>query len=294
MKKVFGLLAICTALVLATASLAWAQTYTTVTFPGAVFTSLNGGPNPQGTAVGSEGDTSGLFHGFTWTAGVFTTFDPPGSVLTTPNYISPQGTIVGQYLDAANVSHGFVLKGGSYTIFDYPGAAGTALTGLNPSGVLSGFFCTDPACGSLGAASTNHSFIVSTGGTITTFDPPGAVSSQASTISPSGTIVGAYADSGGATHGYTLYQGTFTTQDFPGAVGFTFDGGNNPQGQIAGAYRDSGGVLHSFLLSGGVYTSFDPPGTGTLSDAAGINPGGVIVGLYRDTAGVFHGFVRTP
>ncbi|HKD84709.1 MAG TPA: hypothetical protein VKB58_08175 [Terriglobales bacterium] len=293
MKKLFGFLGICTALVLATASFAWAQSYTTVDFPGAVFTSLNGGPNPQGTAVGSEGDTSGLFHGFTWTAGVFKTFDPPGSILTTPNYISPQGTIVGQYLDASSVSHGFVLKSGSYTIFDYPGAAGTALTGINPSGIMTGFYCSDPACGSLGSASTNHSFIVSAGGTITTFDPPGAVSSQASTINPSGTIVGAYVDGGGTSHGYQLYQGKFTTQDFPGSI-FTFNGGNNSLGQIAGVYRDSAGVFHSFLLSQGVYTSFDPPGAAGFSDAAGINPDGVIVGLYADASGVFHGFVRTP
>ena len=80
---------------LATWSIASAQTYTTVDFPGAVLTTLNGGPNPQGTNIGSYTDTGGITHGFMLQKGVFTSFDPPGSVTTTPNWISPQGVIVG-------------------------------------------------------------------------------------------------------------------------------------------------------------------------------------------------------
>jgi len=178
------------------------------------------------------------------------------------------------------------------TLVHFPGAAGTALTGLNPSGELAGFYCSDPACGQTGNGSTNHSFVVSKQGTFTSFDPPGAVSSQASGVNPSGTVVGDYTDSGGVTHGYQLYHGTFTTNDFPGSV-FTFDGGNNPEGDIVGVWEDTGSVFHSFLLSHGTYTSFDPPGA-VFSDAAGINPGGVIVGVYFDSGDVEHGFIRTP
>jgi hypothetical protein len=199
---------------------------------------------------------------------------------------------VGAYNDASGVSHGFVLNGGKYTTVDFPGAAGTTLTGLNPSGEMSGFSCSDPACGTTGNPSTNHSFTVSKKGVFTSFDPPGAVSSTASTVNPSGTVVGAYRDSGGVTHGYQLYHGTFTTNDFPGSI-FTFDGGNNPEGNIIGAWTDTGNVTHAFLLSHGVYTSFDPPGA-ILSDASGINPGGVIVGIYVDSANATHGFIRTP
>jgi hypothetical protein len=276
----------------ATLSIASAQVYTTIDFPGATATTLNGGPNPQGTSVGSE-TTSGVTHGFTLTSkSVFTAFDPPGSTLTTPNFISPQGTIVGAYNDASNVSHGFVLNDGQYTTVDFAGANGTTLTGLNPSGEMSGFSCSDPACGTTGNATTNHSFTVSKKGVFTSFDPPGAVSSTASTVNPSGAVVGAYTDSGGVTHGYLRYHGTFTTNDFPGSI-FTFDGGNNPEGDIVGLYTDTSSVSHSFLLSHGVYTSFDPPGA-IFSDAAGINPGGVIVGIYVDSANAVHGFIRTP
>ncbi len=294
MITVFRFVKMCTILVaFATLSMVWAQTYTTIDYPGATATTLNGGPNPQGTAVGSWTDTSGVTHGFTLSKkGVFTSFDPPGSTLTTPNFISPQGTIVGGYNDAGNVAHGFILDGGKYTTLDYPGAPGTNLTGLNPSGEMSGFYCSDPACGTTGNATTNHSFTVSKKGAFTSFDPPGAVSSTASTVNPSGAIVGAYTDSGGVTRGYLLYHGTYATIDFPGST-LTFAGGNNPEGDIIGEYIDAAKVAHSFLLSNGVFTSFDPPGA-TLSDASGINPGGTIVGLYVDSANAVHGYIRTP
>jgi hypothetical protein len=291
MIKVFRFLAMCTISV-ALASIAWAQTYTTIDFPGAIATSLNGGPNPPGTSVGSYTDTSFVIHGFTLTkGGVFTSFDPPGSTLTSPNFISPQGEIVGSYLDASGVSHGFVLNGGKYTTVDFSGAPGTTLTGLNPSGEMSGFSCSDPACGNTGAPNTSHSFVVSKRGVFTSFDPPGAISSNASTVNPAGAVVGAYTDNAGNGHGYLFDHGKFTTIDFPGAI-FTFAGGGNAEGDIIGVYIDTAGVGHSFLLSKGVFTSFDPPGTVGFSDATGINPGGIIVGVYFDSAVVEHGYIR--
>lgn len=294
MNKIGRFLAICVVTVaFASWSSAWAQSYTTIDYPGAVATTLNGGPNPQGTAVGSWTDSGGLTHGFTLSKhGVFASFDPPGSTLTTPNFIDPQGEIVGAYNDAGGVSHGFVLNNGQYTTVNFAGAAGTELTGLNPSGEMSGFSCSDPACGSTGNPSTDHSFTVSKRGVFTSFDPPGAVSSTASTVNPSGAIVGAFTDGGGVTHGYLLYHGAYTTVDFPGSI-FTFAGGNNPSGAVVGEYIDTANVAHSFLLNNGTFTSFDPPGA-TLSDASGINPGGVIVGIFVDSTGNVHGFIRTP
>lgn len=269
-----------------------AQTYRTFDYPGATLTALLGGPNPQGTSVGFYVDTAGVTHGFILDShGVFTSLDPPGSTLTTPNFITPQRVIVGAYNDAMNISHGFVLDGGKYATIDFPGAAGTTLTGLNPAGDMSGFSCSDAACGSTGATSINHSFVRSKAGGFTGFDPPGATGSQASTITPAGKVVGAYVDNAGVTHGYVFYKGAFSTTDFPGAT-FTFNGGVNPESSIIGAYR-VGTVQHSFLLSHGTFVSFDPPGS-TLSDATGISPNGTIVGLYQDSAGVIHGFIRSP
>jgi hypothetical protein len=93
-----------------------------------------------------------------------------------------------------------------------------------------------------------HSFVVSKKGVFTSFDPPGAISSIAATVIPSGSVVGAYTDSGGVGHGYLRSHGTFTTIDFPGAI-FTFVGGANPEGGSVGEYIDTAGVAHSFLLA---------------------------------------------
>lgn len=289
MIKVFRFVAIGTiSVALATLSTASGQTYTTIDFPGAVATTLNGGPNPQGTSVGSYTDTSNVTHGFTLTKkDGFSSFDPPGSTGTTPNFITPQGVIVGGYLDSTGASHGFILDNGRYTTVDFPGAPGTVFTGRNPSGEMSGFWCVVASC----ATGVDHSFTISKKGGFTSFDPPGAVSSTASTVNPSGAIVGAYTDGAGVTHGYLLFHNTYATIDFPGSI-FTFAGGNNPEGDIIGEYIDTANVAHSFLLSNGVFTSFDPPGA-ILSDASGINPGGIIVGIFEDTSAAVHGFIRT-
>jgi hypothetical protein len=274
---------------LATSFVAWAQSYTTVDFPGATATLLTGGPDAQGTLIGQE-TTAGVNHGFTLTAqGVFAAFDPPGSIFTIPNFITPDGTIVGQYEDGSNVEHGFILHRGRYTIFDVPGAPASALSSLNPEGEMTGFTClVDRTCEN----PPYESFVVSRQGEITSFNPFGAPSSFASVVNLSGELIGTYTDSSGATHGYILRHQTFARNDFPGAI-LTFNGGLNPQGDIVGLYTDTSNVTHSFLLSDGRYTGFDPPGA-VYSDAAAINACGIIVGFYVDSAGVAHGYIRTP
>src|ERR1700748_299958 len=146
MIKAFRPMAICAiSVAFATSSIASAQSYTTVDFPGADFTFLNGGPNPEGTSVGFYG-ASGVIHGFTVKKGVFTSFDPPGSTATLPAWISPQGVIVGSYVDSGGTVHGFILDGGNYTTVDFPGAAGTSLSGLSPSGEMAGSSCEVADC----------------------------------------------------------------------------------------------------------------------------------------------------
>jgi uncharacterized membrane protein len=289
-NKLFRFLAMCAiSLAFATLSMAWAQTYQTINFPGATATLLIGGPNPQGTSVGIE-TTAGVQHGFTLTAaGMFTVIDPPGSTSTAPNYIDAEDVIVGNFSDASNVTHGFILYRGHYTTFDVPGALATVLSGVNPAGEMTGFTClVDPTC----ETPPYESFTVSSRGKITSFNPFGAPSSFASGVNPCGTVVGTYTDSAGVTQGYELYHGNFTSNNFPGSI-LTFNGGINPQGEIVGFYTDTSNVTHSFLRSHGTYTGFDPPGA-TYSNAGGINASNTIVGFYVDSANVAHGYIRTP
>ena len=290
MDKAFRLLAICTiALAFAAASIAWAQTYMTVDYPGATDSSLNGGPNPQGAAVGSY-DAPGIAHGgFVYYRGTFTPVDVPwaGPDGTIPFAITPEGAVVGGYLDRDDNEHGFLLQNGRYSTIDYPGAAQTEIDGISPSGEMVGTICVDADC------NDERSFLRSRTGQFISFRPPGAQASWSGPINPPGVSVGAYYTDSGE-HGYVQYRGRFATIDFPGPGNYgTACDGINPQGDIVGWYHDSSGARHGYLLRGRIFTSFDFPGA-TATSAQGINSRGTIVGAYGDTAGHVHGFVRTP
>jgi len=85
---------------------------------------------------------------------------------------------------------------------------------------------------------------------------------------------------------------TYTTIDFPGAVG-TLAVDINDLGQIVGRYIDSAGVNHGYLLNNGVFTSITFPGA-SFTRAIGINRNGDIVGSYStpsDKGPGEHGFL---
>jgi len=297
--RLFRFFATCTiSFALTTFSTASAQTYTQIDYPNALVTEISGGPNVEGTAVGLWLDSNSVFHGFSVTSeGVFRSFDPPGSILTVPAFINYQGVIVGVYLDSSAVSHGFILAAGKYTVVDAPGAAGTTLSGVSDIGELSGYTCTDPGCGNTGNATTNESFVLSRLGTYTFFNPPGATSSSASTVSLDGAVAGAYTDDvGELNHGYLLSHGKYTTLDFPGATTGTFAGGGNLSNEVVGIYNYLNCTTdcnHAFWWQNGVFKSFDYPGA-VLTEGTGINSLGVIGGLFTDSSGNTHGFIRTP
>ena len=51
----------------------------------------------------------------------FTTFDPPGSLVTNPTSINSAGVVTGWYQDASG-THGFLLAKGAITTFDVTGS----------------------------------------------------------------------------------------------------------------------------------------------------------------------------
>jgi hypothetical protein len=98
------------------------------------------------------------------------------------------------------------------------------------------------------------------GGTITTFDAPGAGTglgqgTDCTAINPEGEIAGIYYDTNDVAHGFVRDRnGAITTFDVPGAGAGPGEGtvpaSNNPAGTITGFYIDANDADHGFLVEG--------------------------------------------
>jgi hypothetical protein len=153
--------------------------------------------------------------------------------------------------------------------------------------------------------------------TLTTFDAPGARSSDRNSLCPGegtypesinlfGVITGTYYDAEGVGHGFVSYppytRTTFTSFDAAGSID-TLPSSINLEGVVVGYFSDASGVNHGFV-SHPPYTTvtpFDAPhacssdsnpacsGNGTV--AYGINVEGMFTGYAADATGHRHGFV---
>ena len=263
----------------------WAAVYKTIDFPGAIYTSVNGGPSPKGDVVGTYIDSGGKVHGFIGgNKGTFTTIDYPGATNTQVNgWVNPRGDVVGQYRDTANKTHGFLLdKDGNFSTVDYPGSTSTVLAGINPQGQMIGTFCTTIHCGA---------FTVDNG-VFTELTTAGATITSGATISPSGATVSACSVSGKGKI-CLIDNGNLTLVDFPGSPFGSSPGAGNPENDVVGGFTGKDNVVHGLLWSNGVYTQLDVPGA-IYTYATGISPEKYVVGQYLDTAGKSHGFIVRP
>src|SRR5262245_45632103 len=75
---------------------AGAPNFTTLDFPGAVFTAADD-INDSGQICGWYIDTSGVFHGFILDAGLYTSIDFPGAGHTSVLGMNAHGDVVGAY-----------------------------------------------------------------------------------------------------------------------------------------------------------------------------------------------------
>jgi hypothetical protein len=317
-------------------------TFTTFDAPDAGSTS----PGIEGTmpfAVDSNGDVTGTYidanhayHGFVRSAdGTITEFDAPGAPTNVANRgttalgINDSGQIVGIYstgsFDTASTYYGFVRAAdGTVTTLTEPDAGsgenangskqGTVATAINASGEITGFY--------VDSSGNQHGFVLSAGGTYTSFDPAGSTSSgdksvvtgtSPVSIDAAGDVAGSYTDSSSLRHGFVrTANGTITSFDAPGATttaGSSTIGGTgalsiDPGGDyIAGIYTDSTGLGHGFIysqpLSGsGTFTTFEATGASAIAGAPvsgtggfSVNASGLLSGTYTDSSGVLHGFV---
>jgi hypothetical protein len=81
-----------------------------------------------------------------------------------------------------------------------------------------------------------------------TFDFPGAIETDGTSITSFGEIGGQYTTADGIVHGFTWREGQYTSIDFPGAF-WTLGTWLNDRGEIVGAYGN--GTNHAFLLEDG-------------------------------------------
>jgi probable HAF family extracellular repeat protein len=195
-------------------------------------------------------------------------------------------------IEAGNVKN-FVLS--SQVILPVPGFASIGFSG-QPS--TTDFFSF--AEGGATASVTSATFLYTLGPIIpappdaaliyTNIDLPNTASTTVSNINNAGTIVGAFADTDGISHGYLSGRdGQVTVIDFPGATG-TFGEGVNDRGDVTGFYNDAAGASHGFILERGNFVSVDFPGA-LDTEPIGINNRGQIVGGYVSADQGLHGFL---
>src|SRR5215475_3337019 len=121
---------------------------------------------------------------------VITTFDYPGTGNSTePQKINERGDIVGIFLDSSGVSRGFVrFSNGTFSapIVDPNDTVGfTEGRGINNPGTVVGDYATSDG--------NTHGFFLS-GGTFTTYDVPGALSTVVLGINNPGDFTGSFSN----------------------------------------------------------------------------------------------------
>ncbi len=204
------------------------------------------GVNDLGRVVGTYADLNGVYHGFVYSHGTFTTLDAPGAGTfadglqgTTLTGINDRGQIAGFYFDASDTGHAFVYSIGQFTPipdgepnYIYP-------TGINNLGQVVGVY-NDPTTFAF------HSFFYS-GGNLTSLDDPaaGTQATYVNGINDFGWAVG-YEFGSNATHGLLI------TPAFSGSGGGGLNAGARPVTQpLNGASLVAALTAHDGGLSAG-------------------------------------------
>jgi hypothetical protein len=153
------------------------------------------GINNAGVLVGSYQATagSGPTLGFVKRGNHVTTLDD-GSGDVLPAGIDPAGThVVGSSLRDGTFS-GWLYSGGQFVPINFPGAIGTLVHGINRVGTISGTYFTGTA-----SALVSHG-LLDQNGVLTSYDVPGASSTELTGINMHDEVTGCYTDTAG-THG---------------------------------------------------------------------------------------------
>jgi hypothetical protein len=111
-------------------------------------------------------------------------------------------------------------------------------------------------------------------------------------INASTTICGFYVDSAGATHGWFLADGTYSSFDVSGALSTSILGINDA-GDFVGSYDSPSTSAVPFIDLGGTVTPIDLGFETTSASATAISSNGIVTGIYRVLGDpLTHGFIR--
>jgi hypothetical protein len=214
--------------------------YTFPSSPGTTATGVNASNVVIGVYDGSD------YHGHGYVAaggpnGGYVSFDPPGSIATTPICINDAGVIAGDWEDTNQVIHAFVMTAdGTITEWDPPGSVLTFVQGINETGSITGYYADN---------GQSPAYIRAPDGTFTTFVVKGTNGTSSVSINSKGDVTGAYAN-GSNTHSYVRTANgkiDSTKIDYPGAAN-TVPTGINTKDAVVGAYSGSGdGITDGFL-----------------------------------------------
>lgn len=250
---------------------------------------------------------------------------------TMPSGMNSSGVIVGWVSGSNNRSSGFLRRAdGSMTIIRVPGANDTQIYGINDSGTMVGTFDTpsfatfgflrtadgkftyfrptgtqfwegaiaiDNVGNVAGTIISTYDFFIcyirTSGGAVTTFNPPGGFDCEVNDI-VAGTVSGTYSDPAGFFSGFLRYpDGTYTV--FP--IGYQVNGAVlNSEESAAGSFYLSDGSSHGYIRStSGAITYFDLNGAAAIN-VRDINSAGTITGsfLYDPEGSPAHAFQRSP
>lgn len=278
--------------------------FTSIDFPGAVFTSGRG-INNHGDIAGSYRMPGSPRQAMLLIKGKFIPLAPPApdAIFNEATSINDYGDVTGQWIDANGFVHGFLLRNGALTILDVPGATDTFALGINDSGLVAGYWDLLVGGNPNGNYLANLSFTWKDGAFIDTqITFPGATGPLPGAglfgVNSRGDLSGVWLPdlNGNIEHGFVCPKtAPCFSYDAPVPGTFFTDGkGINAHGQIVGIYLTVGDPFpHSYLMSGATFTKIDFPGS-TGTDAFGINSASQIVGRYVTADGLTHGFLAQP
>jgi hypothetical protein len=222
---------------------------------------------------------------------VITTFDYPGTGNSTlPQKINERGDVVGEFIDPTGVTAGFVrFSDGSFSapIVDPNDTVGfTEGRGINNPRTVVGDYATSDG--------NTHGFFLS-GGTFTTFDVPGATSTDLLAINNPGDFTGTFTDSSGNNPAFVSVGGTLTSFSIPGSLQTLAYDINDSKRLVVGYYIDASGILHGYYrdTTGTLHFPIDPTGA-VVTILFGDNNRNWVVGRYTDSSGVTHGLFFVP